>query len=293
MENENRLLIFWKKHRILFIGILLYIIAYNLNNIFPPFLDHDHYNHLPDWAKESTKEYASGGFLSVYMPRILEENRFIQVFPLDFLFFGVADMAAVSHNGIFFPAALITYVFFVLQKGLDKLCDGVQDMRKGEKILIAHLFNNVVFYPLSFVLVWLQELASDESNTLFTLLDGMNQNIVLKVLAVVILVTVLLGMLVFCVLPMLINLLYFFGYLIVFDLFADLIHYIDQRVLATVLESLPLLREILSFLLAIVIIGMGNLLLEKILEICQNISILPARKICSFIKGKIIRNDES
>ncbi len=293
MENENRLICFLKKHRILLIGFVLYVIAYNLNNIFPPFLDYNHYNNMPDWAKESTKEYASGGFLSVYMPRIIEGNRFLKVFPLDFLYFGVADMAAVVHNSIYFPAALITYVIFVFQKGLDKVCAMTPDMKKSEKIVISHLFNNVVFYPLSFVLVWLQEISSDESYTLFTLLDGMNQNILLKLLASAIVIIVLLGMVIFCVLPMLINVLYFFGYLIVFDLFADMINYIDQMVLAKALESIPLLGEFLSFLVAIVIIGIGNLLLEKILEICQNISILPARKIGSFIKCKITRNDES
>lgn len=270
-NNTNRFVNFVKAHKLLMIGVGLYLVAYILNNIFPPFVDYGREGYMLEWEKEQ----ASGGFLDAYMPRILSENRFIQIFPLDILYFGVADMAAVVHYGIFLPAALITYFSFFLQKILDKYSE--PGMGKAEQMLIAHCYNNVLFYPLSFLLIFLQELDGDTLRKVMEVLSGFNQNIVMKIVVSVIFIIGIIVLMVGVIVPMLVNILYFFGYLIVFDVFAAVIEFLDISVIGKHLGNMAFLHELLSFLAAFIIIAVGNLLLEKVLDIAQRISILPVR----------------
>ena len=133
MQSNNRFVNYVKNHKVVMIGLLLYIVAYILNNIFPPFVD---YNRNNSYVLNFQKEMASGGFLELYIPDVLPGNRFLALFPLDILYFGVADMAAVVHYGIFFPAGLITYFSYLLYKVLDRYMNPASG--KLEKVLTFH-----------------------------------------------------------------------------------------------------------------------------------------------------------
>lgn len=281
MQNNNRFVDYIKEHKVVIIGLVLYITAYILNNIFPPFVDYGRDNtYLLEWEKEM----ASGGFLDAYIPEVLSGNRFISLFPLDILYFGVADMAAVVHYGIFMPAALITYFSYLLQKILEKVMNPASG--KAEKALTMHLYNNVLFYPLSFLMIFFQNNMDIVEDKFLEFLEGMNQGVAIKLIIGIAIILMFVALLVFVLVPMIINILYFFGYLIVFDLFVDIIEAADVSVVGKFLGDIPLAHELLSFLIAFIIIGLGNLLLEKILDVAQNLSIWPARKIAKLIHNR-------
>lgn len=278
MQRGNRLVNYVKNHKVVMIGLLLYIVAYIMNNIFPPFVDYSRSNtYLLEWQKEM----ASGGFLDVYIPDVLPGNRLIDLFPLDILYFGIADMAAVVHYGIYIPAALITYFSYLLQKILEKAMNPASG--KIEKILTIHFYNNVMFYPLSFLMIFLQNNMDTIEDKLLEFLERMNQNTAIELIVGIVIIIGFVALLVFLLVPMIVNIMYFFGYLLVFEIFVDIIELADVSLVENYLGHIPLVHELLSFLIAFIIIGMGNLLLEKILDVAQRFSILPARKIAKLI----------
>ncbi|MBR4083425.1 MAG: hypothetical protein IKK33_03980 [Lachnospiraceae bacterium] len=279
MQSGNRFINYLKKHKVVLIGLILYVVAYMLNNIFPPFVNYGRNNsYMIEWEKEM----ASGGFLEDYIPEVLSGNHFIELFPLDILYFGVADMAAIVHYGIFIPAALVTYFSYLLQKILEKFMNPVSG--KVEKVLTFHFYNNVMFYPLCFLMMFLQNNMYKAEDMLLDFLQGMNQNTVIKLIIGIVVIIVGVAFIIFFCVPMIVNILYFFGYLIVFDIFVDIIEAVDASVVGKYLGDNPGLHEFLSFLVAFIVIGLGNLLLEKILDVTQRFSILPAIKIVKRIR---------
>lgn len=289
---------FVKEHKLLVIGIVLYIVMYIFSQNFNP------------WQTESRKVRMFNGneylrpetdVLSIYMPSFAVENRILDKIPLSILYFGISDAAEAVNSGISVLFALITYSSVAMGYFMDRYYDGHSDIKKPERWIIAHLYDNVLFYIVSIAIRLLQpvnDFVIDNIDNFFPWLDDtFNGNTGLKLLGVVVLVITLAAVLLFVAVPMLPSVLYFFGYIAVLNLTQRLIETVDSEVFGKIFKNIPLPGEIFTFITAIVLIMVLNIITEQIYELIQGLSIKPAyltvnglKKGISVIADKFRRN---
>ncbi len=282
-NNENRFVNFIKRHRILFIGIAVYIIFYILNNIFPPWIlmDYEWLNQRSEWVIGFEKENASGGFLDAYIPDFLRQNRFIEIIPLDILYYGFADIAAAFHYGIYIPLAFITYIMLMLNKFLEKAYMLIDYYPRGaERILNSYLYSNMLFYPLSFVMIYTQKLLEyffidNEFFEMLPTFDGVPKPllIIIFIIIVLLIISLIIGFVLFLVFPMFINALFFFAYISIVNICADFIDYVNNMLFCKI--PYEIVGELLAFLFAVIVLLAMNILLESLLEKIWHISLKP------------------
>lgn len=268
---------FIKEHKLLVIGIVLYIVMYIFSQNFNP------------WQTESRKVKMFNGTeysrpetdaLSIYMPSFTVENRILDKIPLSILYFGISDAAEAVNSGISVLFALITYSSIAMGYFMDRYYDGHNDIKKPERWIIAHLYDNVLFYIVSIAIRLLQpvnDLVIDNIDNFFPWLsDTFNGNTGLKLLGVVVLVVTLAAALLLVAVPMLPSVLYFFGYIAVLNLTQRLIGTVDSEVFGKIFKNILLPREIFTFITAVVLIMVLNVITEQIYELIQGLSLKPA-----------------
>lgn len=277
----NECIDFLKKHRILLIGFVLYTIVFLLSCRFPQWLDYDAYakigsdnltTHLPRLAqlrKEQMMEEATGGYLDL-LSASLPHNRFLAVFPLNFLYVGIDEIAAAFNFNIGIVISLITYCALLIQWGLEKLYAATkEDLQAKEKSVILFFISSAAIYPLCFLIRSLDRI--DWFGWHNHVLSGGNNALILLATLVIILGFVFLG------LPYILSFLHYFLYMFAFILLGAGIRFIDQKPLTAVFGSAQLPREIITFLLTIALTVIAAIQLEKLYQFGLKFALFPAR----------------
>lgn len=287
MQNSFlRLWEFIKKHKLLFIGIVLYILMYIVSQNFNPWADDTEYK---NWAGVSTKRIQTD-VLDTYISDLNIENRFLDKLPLSILYFGISDVAEAVHNNISVLFALITYSSLAMNFFFKKYYTNNEFIKMPERWAINHLYDNVLFYLLSILIKFLQpavDKIADNADKLFNL-SSSGSNIAIKILVLVLFLLVLAIGLLGVFIPMLPSILYFFGYIIAFKYVKQLITFIDLKCFAKVFGDTLFPREFLSFVAAFLIVIAVNIILEQIYELIQRLSLKPAELTAKGIKKGVL-----
>jgi hypothetical protein len=173
---------FLNKHKLLLIGLVLYVVVYIVSKHYPVWVYHDgvRIRAITGTVETTVSLYETDEALDIYMPDILSGNRFMEKIPLDFLFYGIAELAVPVHTGAMFGLCVVTYGMLALGKLLE--------LTKGEKgkfelWLLAYIYGNIIFYPLALVMKLLEPHATTLIDTLGYAADR-DMNIGLKILLV-------------------------------------------------------------------------------------------------------------
>ena len=270
----SRIRDFWEKHRLLIIALVIYIIVYILNNAFPAWLEYEKIYSDGLFGTRIERERASGGFLKMYVKDVLpESNVFARLIPLDFFYYGLADIAAAVHYEIYFPLGLVTYVSLLLDAVLKPLCG--ENMLPPERYVIHYLVGNAVFYPLSFLMILLQKtLGNAEAVYAHFFNDVIGGIPILRLIVGLTFIVVVLALTVYLALPMAVNCAYFFIYLIGLKLPLKFISLCDGWLQGDA-DTSNILIQFLVFLIAAIVLLLYNLLAEWILEKLQKLSLKP------------------
>lgn len=263
---------FIKEHKLLVIGLILYIIMYIFSQNFNP------------WQEKTEMKTFSGmkyalnqpDAIDLYMPHLNVENRILDKIPLNILYFGVSDAAEAVHSGISVLFALITYSSVAMGFFMDRYYKKHNNIKKPERWIIAHLYDNVLFYLVSIAIRFLQpvnDIIIDNIDNFFPWLSStFNGNAGLKLLGVVVLILTLAVSLLLVLIPMLPSVLYFFGYIAALRGIHKIIEFADGKIFAGAV--LP--REICIFIIAVALIMVMNVIIEQIYEFIQDLSLKPA-----------------
>lgn len=297
MQNDN----FIKRHKLLLISIIFFVVTYILNNIFPPWLsindyliDTDNTNQIyieKLWRKMRI-DYAAGGFMSVFDSNILSENRIFKVIPLDILYYGIADIAAAFYYSYYVLMALISYYVYFMKKLFEKLYKKY-DIGTKEELFISYFFINAGFYPLCFVMKFIYKLFEviiPSGNIKLPYIHH-NSSPVIKIITTVIVITLfviiisaILFIIIGIVIPSVVNLIYFFLYTGAMGLAKRIIEFTDTSIIGKIFGNTLFPRELISALIGFITIILVNLLMEKVLEFAQEISIKPLLSTINVIK---------
>ncbi len=269
---------FINEHKLLVIGLILYIIMYIFSQNFNP------------WQEKTEMKTFSGmkytlnqpDAIDLYMPNLNVENRILDKIPLNILYFGVSDAAEAVHSGISVLFALITYSSVAMGFFMDRYYKKHNNIKKPERWIIAHLYDNVLFYLVSIAIRLLQpvnDIIIDNIDNFFPWLSNtFDGNIGLKLLGVVVLILTLAVSLLLVLIPMLPSVLYFFGYIVALKGIHKIIEFADGKLFSG--AALP--REIVIFIIAFVLIMVMNVIIEQIYEFIQDLSLKP---VCLTAKG--------
>lgn len=298
MQNDN----FIKRHKLLLISIIFFIVTYILNNIFPPWLSINDYSIDTDITKQvyigklwrkMRIDYAAGGFMDVFDSNILSENRIFKVIPLDILYYGVADIMAAFYYSYYVLMALISYYVYFMKKRFEKLFKKY-DIGAKEGLFISYFFISAGFYPLCFVMKFLHKLFEliIPSGSI-KLPDIYDSSAVFKIIAAVVVIALLIIMIsailliiTGIVIPSLVNLIYFALYTGVMGLAKRIIEFTDANIIGKIFGNTLFPREVISALIGFIIIILINLLMEKVLEFAQEISIKPLLSTIDMVKKR-------
>ena len=272
---------FLKKHRLLIIGVLLYIIVYIIRDHFPVLMDSEAMHHdTSKWGLDIKRIYVYTDFLRPVSSGTQPENRILKNLPVDFLYYGIADAASFIEYGVIFAMSIITYAAMLLDIGLKYL--GIKEKPLGERYIISYLYGNVILYPVALLICFLEPRIVDGLYSAGKLGD-IDMNILFKIIFLflffVIVVIFILGFL----LPMLVNNIFFFLYFIGFDYVKAAIIAAD-RFLGNLLGKQSILHDMLSAFVFIVLVFVYNLIAETLLERCQKISVMPAARISNKLR---------
>ena len=274
---------FLKKHRLLLIGIAVYIIVYIISSKYPPWLDMIPNYDKREWVQKARYNLAAGGFLKPFTADVLPENTFAKKIPIDIFYYGLADIAALEYFDIFFPAALITYFSLLYNKIIVKFQD--EGMKKSEKYVISYLYTNALFYPLAFVIKFLhrqlERLDSWYSSTRFS-----DYGIVVDKCVGFITIIFVLILLIYFMIPTFMNYSYCFIYEIMTGLPVLIINRINEKSESLIGKNV-LPQEFFVFVFAVIILLTYNLLMERLLEFLQKISLIIPKKIHKRIMTKL------
>lgn len=266
---------FFKKHAILFIGIILYLIVYIISCKYDP------------WEYRSKIGLTTTDIVELYTHEVLPDNSIIDKIPADILFYGVSEAAVLVENGVFSLLALITFGMVLMGYWVERTCEK-NDIKKLEMIIIDHLYGNILLYVLSVIIA---KIMDDSDFGLHTILEFLtpdnDKGAVITIIAFLAGLLVILLTFVVVFLPMLPVIVYFFGYLSLSDIVVDFIKYIDTSLVGGIFGETFFPREFLSFVAAFIILIVFNILLERIYAVMQKLSIYPAyRLLLLFRRGK-------
>lgn len=272
---------FLNKHKLLLIGLVLYVVVYIVSKHYPVWVYHDgvRIRAITGTVETTVSLYETDEALDIYMPDILSGNRFMEKIPLDFLFYGIAELAVPVHTGAMFGLCVVTYGMLALGKLLE--------LTKGEKgkfelWLLAYIYGNIIFYPLAFVMKLLEPHATTLIDTLGYAADR-DMNIGLKILLVAALFLSLFLLVFGLFLPSGANMFFFFIYLAALKP----VKFILSKV-GGVLDG-SAVKEFIAMLIAVAVLLAFNLLAEKAMEKVQEYSIKPLIGAFKWIKKKIRR----
>jgi len=275
---------FFKKHAVLLIGIVLYLIVYIINCKYDP------------WEYRSKIGLTTSDIVELYTHEVLPDNSLIEKFPADILFYGVADASVLVENGVFAVLALVTFGMVLMGYWVECFCDK-NGIKKFEMIIIDHLYGNILLYILSVVIAKIMDNSDFGLHTILEFLTPENgSGIFIGILALIGgLLVIVLGFC-FVMLPMLPVIIYFFGYLSLSDSVVNFINHLDASAFGSIFGETFFPREVLSFIAAFLILAVFNIILERIYSLMQKYSIYPAYMILRMFKrgkNKKIRRDEN
>lgn len=281
---------FINEHKLLFAGIILYILMYIVSQNFNPWQSGDSEVKM---ANGMVYKRPETDVLNLYMPYLNIKNRILDKIPLTILYFGISDIAEAVHSSISFLFALITYASIAMGFFMDRYYSKHENIKKSERWIIAHLYDNVLFYLVSIAIRLLQpvnDLVIDNIDNFFPWLsDTFNGNIGLKLLGVVVLIATLAVALLFVLIPMLPSVAYFFGYIVVLKCTHQLIELADAKLFGKLFGDTLFPREFLTFIMAFLLIILMNIIIEQIYELIQDLSIKPICFVINKIKTGIYK----
>ena len=261
-----------KKHKLLIIGIILYVAVYFISTKFPVWREkHYYYKALYGKMVERVNDNDTSDLIRLYMPNIIPDNIIIRKIPLEFLFYGIADIMAPIHFGVVFSVCLITYGVLLVDKILEKL--KTDDIGKLEMLLIGYLFENVIFYPLAFGIRYMDDIFVKSVDRFGEMTNGHHSTIMNFVFLICFLVIIAV-MIFVLLLPSIVNLLSCVVYWLACVPVRWLIRGTDH-LMGKLLPNMA--GEIITAVITMVILLVFNILFCKLLEKCQMLSIKPLK----------------
>lgn len=294
-SNENSSPGFFMRHKVLFKGVVLYILGYILSNLLPPWVLLDPLMSIVGLkgyggVLDLLKDEAAGGFISDYMPDLLSDNHLFKIIPLDIVYYGFADIAAAVHYGAYIPLGLVTFATLRQDRKLEKKYKDMEYYPDDiERRFNSYLYCNAMFYPLSIVIVAFQgileyvlfgadfvSLFVDSSFIPEAAIPFLSAIIIAAVLIFTVLYVLYFG------LPIIINVLYFFLYGAVAFVVCNITELVYQLLLSWM--PIDIVRELLSFILAAAVLLKMNLLLEELLEKTWKIALIPSEFVTGLLR---------
>lgn len=272
---------FMKKHSILLVGIVIYLLAFVCSNIYNPWLEYsfaeqlDYFLHPQEYgfsAADHDKKLMglwmdsqdSGSVLGIYAPNFLSENQLVHKVPLHMFYFAMEDLAVALHNGAFFSLVIFTFAYLLEKYLVTPIAVKSGVTNKTEKWVIGYLYSSFLIYLLS-CLAGAIELTTTSFFEFGWAPDLSGAPVALKIIGVIGMIFLLLAMIFYLALPALANgLFYFLVYSLGIRAGAGLIDLIDLHVLQTNFIENQILYDILGTILAILILVPLNFLMEFI-----------------------------
>ena len=276
-----------KKHKLLIIGIILYVAVYFISLKFPVWREkHYYYKALYGKMVEKVNDNDTSDLMRLYMPNIMPGNRILKFIPLEFLFYGIADIMAPIHFGVFFSVCLITYGVLLVDKLLEKF--KTEDNGRFEMLVISYLFENVIFYPLAFGVRYMDDILRKSVDRFGEMTNGSHSTAMNFVFIICFLVIIAVLIFVFF-LPSVVN------------LFSCVVYWLGCRPLGWLLKGADSLMdkllpnmagEIMTAVIALLLLLAFNMAFCKLLEKCQMLSIKPLRWLFGKFRKKRPSADE-
>ncbi len=272
---------FMKKHSILLIGIVIYLLTFVISNIYNPWLEYsfaeqmDYFLHPQDYgfsAVDQDKRFMglwmdtqeSGSILEVYAPNFLLENQLVHKVPLHIFYFAMEDLAVALHHGAFFSLVIFTFAYLVEKYVVAPIAVKSGVTNKAEHWAIGYLYSSCLIYIFS-CLAGAIELTTTSFFEFGWAPDLSGAPVAVKIIGVIGMILLLLAMIFYLALPALANgLFYFIVYSLGIRAGAGLIDHIDLHVLQVNFMENQLLYDILGTILAVLLLVPLNFLMEFI-----------------------------
>lgn len=291
---------FIKNHKLLLIGIAIYILVYFFYQLYNPWIDYSQIDSLTkihqmnsaglpsDTYRDNRIEYASGGFLSAYFSDILPDNKIASVIPINFFFFGIENIAlAINRDSVMVSMALIALLAYIVQlkNFIFKKFNLFENKTIAEKWTINYIYDNIVFYLAGFPAQIILLLKEPVGNTLKNLSSLSPLLLILFLIGIAIYIIVVL-------LPGIAGNIFYFLYILLLNAIIDLVNYIDADLLVKAFDKNSIPHHIIAFVIGVLIIFVANIVLENLLELLHHLTTKPLRWLIENIAKSIQKRKE-
>ena len=245
---------FFYRHRLLIIGIILYIVVYFISNKYPAWVDRELLaRDNRTWVRNFQREYASGGFMKLYFSDLFPEKSLLSKLPFDILYYGIADIAAAVHFEAYAALGIAAYGMLFLNKGMKRL--GNEENPVLERYINDYLYSNIVCYPLSLIMSY-----SAPYLTTYSFSSGNpGDNMLLFILNTLLLCFS--GL--FLILPAGVYSLFFLLYFLLFKFFRNMVFGIQDLV-----GDDTLIQNIIMTAITVILILGYNMAVERLMKKC-------------------------
>ena len=262
-----------KKHRLLIIAMILYVVVYFISAKYPAWREHYQvYKAVKGRMVDYYRDNDTAELLNIYLPHLLPNNRIIKKLPLDFLFYGIADIVAPVHFEVYYMAGLITYAVLLVDKVLKKLNKN-NEAGKVEMFVVSYLIENVVFYPLAFAMRYFDPMLISAVDKVGMAGNG-DISAAMKVVYFLMMFAIMLVLLIGFFLPSVVNIFSLFAYIIMLYPVRWMINTVTDPIMKG-LNNLA--GEIICAVIVIVLLLAYNLFFSFLLGKCQEVSIKPLK----------------
>lgn len=261
---------FLRRHKILIIGAVLYIVSFIISCFWNPW---DSFGH----------SYSDKELMRIYnIYEVLPHNAIEKIIPLKVVYFGIFEYLRVLEYsehaggfGMFIVLSFFTYTMLIKKVIFKKSNMEDMDYPLTLKWLSGYMYGNVICF---FTSVIISIFAGLFDNFVFGFIDE-NINTITSTLHIILIIFAILFAALFA-LPAIPNGLFMWAYYLVFTRFAC--HWVN--VLGGKFPD-NIFGDLIAYILAFVFIMLVNAVMEKFMEFLQSLSLLPAK----FIFSKIFR----
>ena len=280
---------FIRAHRILIIGIGLYISIFIVKLFFNPI--QYGYNPIGPYDYQTSEEYTINWLVGD--GGLLNENKLSQLVPLDFLiefvFFGFFDLWSLmnaSHieNWFLFPCVL-TWAWQI--KGKIISIKTFKPAGRLEKMLTDHFYDGPIIFILFTVMRFLMPLLS----ALVGKVSGFAETEIIVPIRIFLIVCALAGFivsLVFIFIPSMINGVFSFAWMWALGISEGIANLLNSTLLGENASNAFILLHVVSYIMGIAIIIGANILIERLFELIQSLMFRPV----DWIIKKVVKSNK-
>lgn len=277
---QNKASKFIISHKLLLIGLVLYLCMYAVSQYFDQWI-----------SGESFSGVAYNG-LDFYLPTLKVENRILDIIPLSILYFGIADITDVIHQDIslmFF--VLVTFSCVAMNFFMKKYYETNNSISNYERWITAHLYDNVLFYVISVVMKFISKYIDTISildNFFPSIGKIFGTSIGTKLFGTFVLLIIFFLTVILILIPLMPTFIYYVIYLIVLTVNLLVVQILDNVCFDKIFGDTFFPREVLTAVLALTLVMVMNILVERLYEKIQGLSMKPAYWTVNGIKKGVL-----